>query len=554
MNRRILLLLSIFTVVFFSCDPSAGKKRSQVDEKPFVVHQPDALEDDIRENIETTLSDELDADTPRTTRFNHLEIVAAIYQQNDYHRLWSSDSSWHNRADSFYAMIRGAEAYGLYPEDYHYDLLTKLQKQIRIDRKNAQLWSEADMFLSDAFISFAHDLHLGRLPKDSITLKSDSLITDEFYRTIFAQVVDSTPRSVLEKLEPVHDGYKALKAALPLFLARMNRQAYTHIRFPKTDSLGFVRELQQRLFESNFIDVNEPLLDSTSLAQAVRKAQKQLGLTVDGKAGAQLVNKLNDNDQERFQRIALNLDRYKQLPDSMPVSYIMVNLPAYSLNVYDSGMVILTSKVIVGQPKTRTPLLNSKVTNMITYPQWTVPYSIIFKEMLPKIRKDVNYLKKENLMVVDRYDSVIDPATIDWNKLSKAHFPYLLRQRQGDDNSLGVIKFNFVNKFSVYMHDTNARSLFSKSSRALSHGCVRVQAWDSLSRFLLARDSANIPVDTLQNWLSRQEKHQVSLRRKLPVFFRYFTAMVDENGEIKFSDDIYFEDNYLIYKYLGRRF
>jgi murein L,D-transpeptidase YcbB/YkuD len=106
------------------------------------------------------------------------------------------------------------------------------------------------------------------------------------------------------------------------------------------------------------------------------------------------------------------------------------------MKVIDSGEIILESKVIVGQPRTRTPVLHSAGVNFITYPQWTVPYSIIFKEMLPKIQKDVEYLEKEKLMVVDKYDSVIDPHTIDWSKLDKKHFPYLLRQRQGDDNSL----------------------------------------------------------------------------------------------------------------------
>jgi murein L,D-transpeptidase YcbB/YkuD len=206
--------------------------------------------------------------------------------------------------------------------------------------------------------------------------------------------------------------------------------------------------------------------------------------------------------------------------------------------------------VIVGAAKTRTPLLTSEISNFITYPQWTVPYSIIFKEMLPQIQKSTDYLRKQNLMVVDKNDSIIDPTTINWSKLSKKRFPYLLKQRQGDDNSLGVLKFNFVNKYSVYLHDTNARWLFSKSARALSHGCVRVKEWEKLSHFLVKNDSVKYHPDTLRSWIKRQEKHVVYGFRKIPIFIRYYTCE-GSDGKVKFYDDIYGEDKILRQMYFA---
>ncbi|MBO9572369.1 MAG: L,D-transpeptidase family protein, partial [Chitinophagaceae bacterium] len=164
---------------------------------------------------------------------------------------------------------------------------------------------------------------------------------------------------------------------------------------------------------------------------------------------------------------------------------------------------------------------------------------------------DTNYLKKQNLMVVDKNDSVISPSTINWSKMSKNHFPYLIRQREGDDNSLGVLKFNFRNKYSVYMHDTNARWLFSKTDRAMSHGCVRVQNWQHLAFYLVRNDSIKYNPDTLTNWISRQEKHVVSGFKKLPVYIRYFT--VDgEAGKLRFYEDIYAEDKVLTEKYFSK--
>jgi L,D-transpeptidase YcbB len=223
------------------------------------------------------------------------------------------------------------------------------------------------------------------------------------------------------------------------------------------------------------------------------------------------------------------------------------------MQLVDSGLVLMESKVIVGQPKTRTPELTSSIYNLVTMPQWTVPYSIIFHEMLPKIQKSTKYLEKENLMVVDRYDSIIHPDSINWNKLSKTNFPYLLKQRQGDDNSLGVIKFNFRNKYDVYLHDTNARGLFNRQNRAMSHGCVRIQKWDSLARILASTDSLRHHPDSIAQWIFRGQKRSVALKERTPIYIRYFTASAQDQ-RIRFYDDIYTEDKLLRNRHFATKY
>lgn len=546
-------MLFLLCVHLFSCD----EKRPPKPRKVAIVEEPAKLAPSVSEQlqllVENASANKGKADD--SIRINHPELLEQIYEGKNYERIWSKDKQWKPIAQDLLGMIRRCEEYGLFPSDHHQEYLVNLFGKMNdsISLSDAALWSRGDLLLTDAFLSFACQLKQGRIPRDSTSMNSDSLLGKRFYTDLLDLAVSTGDvRSVLEAQEPKHEGYLALKAAIPRFLDSMDRTVYTYIEFPKTDSLVFVKQLQARLFESSYITFNTRMPDSLELAQAITRAQQSKGLKVDGKAGPQLVNALNNTGLERFRRIAINMDRFKHLPDSMPAHYIWVNLPAYKLQVFDSGQVVLESRVIVGQPRTRTPLLTSEISNFITYPQWTVPYSIIFKEMLPKIQKDVNYLAKENLMVVDKNDSVIDPRTIDWSKLSKTYFPYLFRQRQGDDNSLGVMKFNFRNKYAVYLHDTNARSLFSRPARALSHGCVRVQQWDSLSRFLLARDTTNIPVDSVTAWLSRQEKRTVALRKKVPVFLRYFTCEVREDGGIRFFEDIYGEDKTLRIKYFAK--
>jgi L,D-transpeptidase YcbB len=544
--RILTYILFISSLATIGCGEVSRKPKPK---KIEIVKEPEKLEPaitrQISELLEIAVSSEGRADDVLLT---NASLVSSIYTSNHHSRIWSKDKAWHPMADSFLTMIRSAEYYGLFPTDYHANALSEIFTKLldSASMNDAALWARGELMLSDGFVSFARHLRSGRIPRDSIALNTDSVLTQGFYDDLFTKLTEGEqPRTLLEGLEPVHEGYHALKALLPGFLDSLDRTRYTYVEFPWTDSLVFLKQLQSRLFESSYITFNTRPADSVELSNAVTKLQVNRGLKIDGKAGQQVVASLNNTGLEKLRRIAINLDRYKQLPDSMPKAYIWVNLPAFKMQVVDSGMVVLESKVIIGQPRTRTPVLNSQVSNFITFPQWTVPYSIIFKEMLPKIQKDVKYLAKENLMVVDRNDSVIDPATIDWSKLNKKYFPYLLRQRQGDDNSLGVMKFNFRNKYDVYLHDTNARSLFSRPNRALSHGCVRVQQWDSLSRYLIAKDTTNIPIDSVNVWLARQEKHTVPLKQKVPVYLRYFTCEAAEEGFIRFYDDIYGDDNVL---------
>ncbi|MGZ3839513.1 MAG: L,D-transpeptidase family protein, partial [Flavisolibacter sp.] len=206
--------------------------------------------------------------------------------------------------------------------------------------------------------------------------------------------------------------------------------------------------------------------------------------------------------------------------------------------------VVLSSRIVVGKPETRTPVLTSAITDMITYPKWHIPESIIKKDILPGLKKDPGYTLRKGFTLVDDAGNEIDPYSVNWLKF-KEGIPYNVVQGSGDENALGVMKFNFPNKYSVYLHDTNQRYLFSKSNRALSHGCVRVQAWQDLTNFILRNDSAfsekAIPLDSVNTWLALKEKHVIPVRKKIPLFIRYFTCE-GKDGKVLFYEDVYGED------------
>ncbi len=518
------------------------------------------IEKDIDVHIVQHLKESIDYSIINKGRLNDSILLAKVglleglYDDNDYKPLWRKDKSWSPAANELFEFIQGSKEYGLFPSDYHFRALQGSWFRLANDsvaRKNAALWSRADLMLTDAVLQIAQHLKYGRLERDSVTLRTDTTVDEDLLKNIVGQVRGSANvRETLHQLEPVHPGYDSLKAGLKAFLDSVSFRRYTYLVYPDQDSAHFYRNLQRRLFESDIVQSAVEPLDTAVWRAAISGFQKEKGLRVTGKINEVTVNALNNTDWERFIRAAITLDRFKLLSDTMPLNYVWVNIPAFMLKVVDTDTTVFESRVIVGTTKTRTPVLSSQLSNFITYPQWTVPYSIIFKEMLPQIQRNVDYLARQNLMVVDKNDSIIDPYTIDWSKLSKKRFPYLIKQRQGDDNSLGVLKFNFANKYSVYLHDTNARWMFGKTDRALSHGCVRVKDFRKLADYLVRNDTIKYHPDTLKSWISRQEKHIVSGFPRVPVYIRYFSCE-GIRGRLKFYPDIYGEDRLLRNRYFA---
>jgi L,D-transpeptidase YcbB len=491
-----------------------------------------------------------------STVLQYRKLEDNFYDSNGYAPVWSDKENWRAPADSLFSFIANSKSYGLFPSDYHYTALQFIQRILREDtmaRKNAAIWSRADLMLTDAYFMLVKDLKHGRLDFDSVTLRKDTVLPDSLYTgTLSSALQFHAISGTLQALEPRNRGYDSLKAYLGDFLATAHFRRLTWLDYPYKDSAVFYQALTRRLQESGYIDSAATTVDTAVLRGAIRQYQTVNKLKVTGKVSGDLVTMMDNSDWEKFKRIAISLDRFKLLPDTLPKTYVWVNLPSFMLQVVDSDTVVLESKVIVGAPKTRTPLLTSEISNFVTYPQWTVPNSIIFKEMLPAIKNNVDYLRKQNLMVVDDNDSVRDPMTIRWSRLNKNNFPYQIKQRQGDDNSLGVMKFNFRNKYDVYLHDTNVRWMFDKTFRALSHGCVRVKEWRKLSLFLIRKDTMRYHPDTLSAWISRQEKHTVYGFARVPIYLRYFTCE-GKKGKIVFHDDIYGEDRELRNRYFAQK-
>ena len=536
-------------------------KEKKPPEEKVIVEAPEKMDDKVKRLIKNYLDYSLSKGgrINDSTVLYQLPILINLYKQKSFSPQWSSSQKWLTRGDSLLQFIQNVKLYGLFPSDYHSRELFSIKKGFEEDvfkdkgTKDAASWARADLMISDALIRLFHHIKLGRLPNDSITLRKDSVLTEEFISSKFnAATSGLSLHIIISPLEPKHEGYRELKKAVKNFLDSANFDPITPVNFPNNNRNDLRAAVAKRLFELGYIDslTNQP--DSMRLVAILKKYQKDNRLTVDGRIGAQTIRMLNLSDEEKFKRVAITMDRYKMLPDSMPRKYIWVNIPSYSLKLVSNDTIILMSKVVVGKPITRTPVLTSAVAEMITYPQWTIPESIIEKEILPGMKKDTGYLAKKGYSLLNYKNEEVDPDSVDWNQYKKK-IPYKVIQGSGDDNALGVLKFNFFNKYFVYLHDTNQRSFFGFDSRAFSHGCVRVQEWEKMAYYIMNNENTTpvsnkikpIPVDSLTHWLKIKEKRSIPIRSKVPVFIRYFTCEAN-NGQISFFEDIYEEDKKMI--------
>jgi murein L,D-transpeptidase YcbB/YkuD len=562
-NPYLQITIIILCLFIISCNSAEKHPVGKI-----IVDDPKKMDETASESIRQALDFAItnDGKIDDTIRLNLSAIVNDFYTSHQYLPVWSTDEKWQPLADSLFQYILHAEEEGLFPADYHLKKIQLVKGKLDTDsikRMDAVLWAKADLMLTDAFLHIIKDQKYGRLQPDSVTLNKDSLQpTDFFVKQLDKLLTDKKLNELLTAVQPLHKGYWELKSGIKTFLDSMDKRVYTYVSYPykkgnAKDSLFFIKTLQKRLFEGGAIYFMDKLPDSAQLNGAIQKYQKQKGIKADGKISAAMIKSLNTSDLEKFKRIAITLDRYKQLPEQMPEKYIWVNLPGYYLWVVDHDTIALQSKVICGKTETRTPLLNSVITDMVTYPTWTVPTSIIAKQYLPKLKNNPNYLNKLGLKLVNNKGETVDAGTVNWSKYTKG-IPYKVMQNSGDDNALGIFKFNFNNPYAVYLHDTNQRYLFKNAVRNLSHGCVRVQEWEKLAFYIARNDSMAITdvnnlkynTDSIKNWIAAKQHRRIEVKTKLPIYIRYFSCE-GNNGKIKFYDDMYGEDKLMRERYFA---
>lgn len=265
-----------------------------------------------------------------------------------------------------------------------------------------------------------------------------------------------------------------------------------------------------------------------TLEFAVNKFQTSMGYKPDGVITAQLIKDMNVPAIERVKQILINMGRMRWMPTEPNGRLIIVNIPEFVLHVYENKKKAWDMNVVVGKEGHNTTMFTGDLNQVVFSPFWNVPPSIVQKEILPKLASNPDYLASQNM----------EQTGTDENGVPK------IRQLPGADNSLGRVKFLFPNSFNIYFHDTNAKSLFEKDKRAFSHGCIRLAEPEKLAQYLL-RDQPEWTPDKIEEAMDSGHEQYVKLKNPVPVIITYYTAWVDDNGQLNFRDDIYSHDQNL---------
>ncbi|MDQ3110000.1 MAG: L,D-transpeptidase family protein, partial [Bacteroidota bacterium] len=409
---------------------------------------------------------------------------------------------------------------------------------------NVTKLGNADILMTDAFFKFAVHVSVGRMENDSATGRTWRIAKmNKDLNVLFESALASRNYGVtFNSIEPQRLEYQAIKKHMNEYRKKHRGAKWDHLPDRKKDSLGFRAGIKKRLIQTGDYDSLSIDNDSLKIANALKKFQKAHFLEEDGKIGRNTILALDMTPDDWTIQMAMNLERWRWEPAEFETRHMIVNLPAFKMTVFEADTIVMSSRIVCGAVKTQTPELDSKVNQIVLYPYWTVPYSIAWKELLPHVKRDTAYLRKEHYEVLDRDKQVVDPKTIDWKKYHKGYLPFTFRQMTGDDNALGIMKFEFSNKYSVYMHDTNSKRYFRFTTRAFSHGCMRLEKYMDLAHFLIRDDSVKLPKDTFDLWTRLDANRKINLRKPLPIHVRYFTCDVDTDGNVSVFPDIYLRD------------
>ena len=461
------------------------------------------------------------------SRNGEREAIEAFYRDRGFAPLWTTKGSPNARASGAIAYLGKVAADGLDPADYPVpDFAAASDPEAR---------AKADVTLTDSVLSFARHARTGRVHFTRVSAAISYQLQYPDPAEVLTEVAASDDLGVtLDSYNPQQPGYKALKAKLAEARAKIGEPEEATIRVPEGPMLrpgmedARVPTLRKRLKMT--VDADSLRYDE-DVAEAVKTFQREAGLSPDGLLGPNTLGHLNGGKASARTDVVdiliANMERWRWLPRDLGTTHVMLNIPDYTLKVIDHGNTVWSTRVVVGKPgRMATPLLSDTIKFITVNPTWNVPPSIIRNEYLPALAQDPDALDRIGLKVVRNRNGTIR-----------------IYQPPGARNALGRIRFNFPNKFLVYQHDTPDKHLFSRSKRAYSHGCMRVQNPDKYAEVLLSltQPADGYTVDRIHRMYGSGERN-IKLDQPVPVHLTYQTAFVDESGKLELREDVYGRD------------
>jgi murein L,D-transpeptidase YcbB/YkuD len=502
-----------------------------------------------------------------------------------FYRTLGYRNAWTNRqaVARLVEVIEDSAGDGLMPSDYHID---EIRKYYENPPESPSVKARADLLMTDAVITLFSHMRSGKIYPQSIEPDWNIAVSKpgaDYDRTLMSAIMGSRFPELVNSLRPSSPEYMHLRKGLAQYRKIAADGGWSNVPTgPMIFKVGAldsrIPAIRRRLIVTGDLaadapiateaDLPKPPADSTAadssaakkavsashadpalvytsvLFDSVKAFQKRHGLNADGIIGNETISAMNVPVKDRIDQIRLNLERYRWFLNTRGSNYVMVNLPSFTVDYVQNNVNRWHSRVIIGKPDLQTPVFRAEIQYLILNPHWVIPPGIMIKEAIPGIAKDISYLRKRQLAVVDNDGKVVDPHTIKWSSYLKGGFPYRIVQDSGDDGSLGRLKFMMPNRFMVYMHDTPSKELFEKSRRTFSHGCVRVDRPLELAELLL-KDPVKWNRAKIEAAIDTDKTRTVNLTVRVPVFFLYQTAFADDD-RVQFRADIYDRDARLL--------
>lgn len=476
-----------------------------------------------------------------------------FYVEGKFHPAWFLKNDF-SKAFEMLEFINNLIFHGLPPKNYHQKIIEQNLNDLKKDSSlilNPYFLANTDILLSDAFFIIAFHLYHGKVDAGSFKAQWDiqrgnkkSALVDELYRLQESGSINS----FFIPYYPPHPGYLFMVKEAERLHALKDEDfeiliSDKNLPLKPGDQSNVVPKIRKKLslldlYDNPLNDIDSSFIYDSLTVKSIKKLQTQHGLNPDGVLGKNTFNALNSPIKQLIQKIYVNLERLRWMPDSLEKTFIMINIADFSLDMISAKDTLITMKTVVGKNYRQTPVFNSLINYIVLSPTWTVPSGIMRNDLIPAVSKNVHYLSDKNMIVLDERGNKIDPNSIDWKNDGMR---YTVRQLPGSQNSLGKVKFMFPNKYSVYLHDTPSKELFLKEDRSFSSGCIRIEKPYELTKLLL-QDMPEWTEEKIKKAMNSSSESTVLLKSRVGVYLYYLTSWSNSNGLIMYRNDIYKRD------------
>jgi murein L,D-transpeptidase YcbB/YkuD len=474
-------------------------------------------------------------------------IIPELYSRRQFTPAWTDSA----QVDEFLKLVGHAYEEGLDPDDYLHAELAALVSKQRQNPDDFDLAADVDVLLTESLARYGHHLIYGKVDpadlddnwnwargedgQDPVALVKDAIESGSIATTI-AEFLDRGPI------------YLRVKAMLAEYRGHVEAGGWPHIDDGPTLKPGTSDERVAVIRTRLAITGDLPTAEDNgskqfddALENGVQRFQERHNLDADGVVGKNTVAAMNVTAEERVDQLRVNLERLRWIIRDLEDDFVVTNIAAFQTVFVRNGEIVWSARSQVGRDYRQTPVFRDEITYLQFNPTWTVPPGILTNDILPAVKNDIGYLASKNMDLIDRDGSKVDPATVDWSQYRAGRLPpYQFVQRPGPTNALGRVKFIFPNPHFVFLHDTPSKSLFNRTERAFSSGCIRVENPFEFAELLL--DNARWNQDSIQALLDSEKPQTVFLNEPMTVMLLYATISVVDNERVRFFADIYNRD------------